>query len=74
MRKRIALAAGGLALVAAVAMPVGGAFGASFAHCEKLGTSFGTASSIIGNTNSGQSSNVPNYIEGASTVSGSRCP
>jgi len=72
--KRIAIAAGTLALAAAVEIPVGGAFGASFAHCEKLGTSFGTASSIIGNTNSGQSTNVQGYIVAASTVSGSRCP
>ena len=68
MKKRIALAAGGLAVALAAAIPASGAFGCvslTSPHCQKLNNSLTTAGNIIGNTNSGQSSNVQNYLNNA---------
>jgi len=68
MRKRIALAAGGLALVAAVAIPVGGAFGKTTSKCNRLDPAINTAEAIIGATNSGQATNAGIYLNSA------KCP
>ena len=62
MKKRLAIAAGGLALVTAAAIPTSGAFGVTESHCAKLNSSIDTASAIIGATNSGQASNVQMYL------------
>jgi len=64
MKKRVAIAAG--ALTVAVAIPVGGsAFGLQPSHCMKVSNSINTASAIVGDTNSGQATNVQAYLANA---------
>ena len=66
MKRRIAIAAGALALAAAAAIPVGGsAFGVQPSHCVKVSNSINTASAIVGDTNSGQATNVQAYLANA---------
>jgi len=71
--KRIVIAAGALALTAAVTIPVGGAFGDGVhTHCEKYANSNSTAFNLVGDTNSGQSSNVQAYL--GAIGANSKCP
>ncbi len=65
MTKRVALAAGGLAVTLAAAMPVSGAFGciAASGHCQKVSNAISTAVANVTSTNSGQSGNVQQYLQ-----------
>jgi len=65
MKKRVAIAAGGLAVTLAAVIPTSGAFGFSDSHCEKLNNSLTTAGNVVSSTNSGQSNNVQNYLHNA---------
>ncbi len=65
MKKRLAIAAGGLAVTVAAAIPASGAFGFSESHCTKLNNAIHTASTNVNNTNSGQSNNVQTYLGNA---------
>jgi len=65
MKKRLVIAAGGLAVALAAAIPVGGAFGNPTPHCQKYHEANLTANLIVSSTNSGQSSNVSGILIGA---------
>jgi len=71
MKKRMGIVAGGLAVVVAAAIPTAGAFGQSESHCAKYYVALNTANSTITQTNSNQSTNVHNYLNGA--FFGSKC-
>jgi len=65
MKKRLAFTVAGLAVTVAAAIPASSAFGFSESHCSKLNNALNTASTSVGNTNSGQASNVQSYLGNA---------
>ncbi len=76
MKKRFAIAAGGLAVAVAAAIPASGAFGCVYSvspHCQKVLGAIATASGTLSQTNS-NSSTAQGALTGAGmTYSAQKC-